>query len=570
MASPASTGSYRPWFERWPELVEWERRRFEHHGLPWAIDERAKAHGYLVVDSEVEYEGRPVPIRVVYPSETPELPPLIYAEETILERHQQPFAGNFCLLERPEDDWNARDWGAADLIDGQLKALLRDSEAGEAVVRAAEAPVPEPRTAMYQYAPGSVILVPGDLAAPEGEGGSFALRPFDVKRFVLSEVDGRGGDPRVVDRFRTGGEVRGAWRRVDQAPLAGPDGQAILRWLDEEHPDLVRFPPRPSPRGGRRGQPEITTKYVGLVFSEEAEPGGRERQSWLFLEVERSGAAALLHAQVTSEEERGRRIPGLRDLRERKVTIVGMGSLGGELAVQLARAGVGELHLIDHDRFEVNNAVRHVLGVDQSGRSKVHAVAEACTRANPFCNLIGDPDLHLGSPAPVPPLQRLHAAVADADLVVDTTGVNQLQLVVGRVAWELGKPVVLCWLTDGSWAGEVARLTPGSTACGACFLARQVRHEGLAGEADPDAAVFPQGCAHPTTSGAGFEASEVVANAARLVTSMLSDGYPEIEWDHAVMNFRRTPDDPVHRRFDAEFLEPSDDCEFCGSRLAVS
>jgi len=569
MASPASTGSYRPWFERWPELVEWERARFEHHGLPWAVDERSMALGYLVVRSEVEYRGQPLPIRVVYPSETPELPPVVYAREAILGRHQQPFVGNFCLLARPEDDWNSREWGAADLIERQLKALLRDSEAGDDVVRANEAPMPEPRSEMYWYEPGSAVLAPGSLATPEGEGGSFALRPVDEHRFVLAEVDGVRGDPRLVDRYPGGTEVTGAWRRLAEAPPAGPDGPAILRWLQEEHRDLVRFPPPPSPRGGKRprvGEP--SAKYIGLVFPEEADAEGSVRSAWLFLHVERSGAAKLLHTQVTSEEERGRRIPDLVDLRDRKVVLVGMGSLGGELAVQLARAGVGTLHLIDYDRFEANNAVRHFLGVDQFGRSKVHAVADACVRANPFCEVSGNPKVHFGLTAEIPPLQSLYEAVADADLVVDTTGVNQLQLLVGRVAWELGKPVIVCWLTDGSWAGEVARLVPGRTACASCFLARQMDGRALIGEADPDAAVYPQGCVHPTTSGAGFEASEVVANAARLAAATLADRYANPQWDHAVMNFRHGPDDPGHRRFDVEPLEPSDDCETCGRMAA--
>jgi hypothetical protein len=68
----------------------------------------------------------------------------------------------------------------------------------------------------------------------------------------------------------------------------------------------------------------------------------------------------------------------------------------------------------------------------------------------------------------------------------------------------------------------------------------------LIGEADPDTAVFAQGCVHPTTSGAGFEASEVVTNAGRMAAAMLADGYPDPGWDHAVFNFRRRPDDPDH------------------------
>lgn len=49
-------------------------------------------------------------------------------------------------------------------------------------------------------------------------------------------------------------------------------------------------------------------------------------------------------------------------LDKKKVAIVGCGSVGGGIALQLAKAGVGELHLIDFDKMEIENIYRHVLG----------------------------------------------------------------------------------------------------------------------------------------------------------------------------------------------------------------
>ena len=567
MASRGSTASYEPWYERWPDLLEWERDRFRAWKLPWQIDEEAQKRGFLVVHSEVEFCGSPVPIRVEYASETPELPPNVFSDPPVLDRHQQPFLGNFCLLARPEDDWKARDWGAADLIGNQLNALLRDTEAGDETVRENEAPMPEPRSATYGYADGSVVLIPGNIANPKGESGKFGLREFDRGRYVLAELDEVPGDERLVECFPVKGTRSGHWTRLSEAPPAGPTGTEVLAWLKSELPALVRFPPPPPPRrkrGKGAGSPEHETKFVALVYPEEADPDGAQRDGWLFLELHRGGEANLLHAQVTSEAERSRRIPELSDLPDRKVVVVGLGSLGGEAAIQMARAGVGRLFLIDWDRYEANNAVRHILGVDQSGRSKGQAVAEACRRANPFCRIAGDAHLHFGVSALPPPLERLYRALEDADLVIETTGVHQLQLLVSRIAWELRKSVVLAWLTDGSWAGEVARLVPGATACGRCFSTRQSDGTVLIGEADPDAAVFPQGCVHPTTSGAGFEASEVVTNASRVAASILTDKYPSSSWDHAVFNFRRVPEDKEHPRFAVEGLPPSDDCAVCG------
>jgi hypothetical protein len=47
MASLDGTGEYKPWFERWPERKEAEKRRFEAHGFPWTEDQASTSRGYL-------------------------------------------------------------------------------------------------------------------------------------------------------------------------------------------------------------------------------------------------------------------------------------------------------------------------------------------------------------------------------------------------------------------------------------------------------------------------------------------------------------------------------------------
>ncbi len=74
--------------------------------------------------------------------------------------------------------------------------------------------------------------------------------------------------------------------------------------------------------------------------------------------------------------------------------------------------------------------------------------------------------------------------------------------------------------------------------------------------------VVVQGCSHPTTIGAGFDALEVAAVAARLsVQTMQPDGgYPDSPWDHAALSFRQSTNDPERARFMTERLEPISDC----------
>lgn len=72
-----------------------------------------------------------------------------------------------------------------------------------------------------------------------------------------------------------------------------------------------------------------------------------------------------------------------KNLENSRVVCVGVGSLGGAVALQLARSGVGHLTLIDHDTLVSANLGRHVLGVDDLGKPKAKALRERILRDLP-------------------------------------------------------------------------------------------------------------------------------------------------------------------------------------------
>lgn len=61
-------------------------------------------------------------------------------------------------------------------------------------------------------------------------------------------------------------------------------------------------------------------------------------------------------------------------LEGKKVLLVGCGSIGGHVAVMLAKAGCDHITLIDPDEFTEENIFRHVLGKESVGKSKVFAL----------------------------------------------------------------------------------------------------------------------------------------------------------------------------------------------------
>lgn len=71
-------------------------------------------------------------------------------------------------------------------------------------------------------------------------------------------------------------------------------------------------------------------------------------------------------------------------LRRAVVGIAGAGGLGSNVAVSLARAGVGKLIIADRDVVCPSNLNRQQYFVDQIGRPKVEALLENLKRMNPF------------------------------------------------------------------------------------------------------------------------------------------------------------------------------------------
>ena len=66
----------------------------------------------------------------------------------------------------------------------------------------------------------------------------------------------------------------------------------------------------------------------------------------------------------------------LRARREKRVLLLGAGSLGSPLAWALARAGVGQLDIVDAQVMGTENTSRHELGLSDAGYSKAERIAE--------------------------------------------------------------------------------------------------------------------------------------------------------------------------------------------------
>ena len=95
-----------------------------------------------------------------------------------------------------------------------------------------------------------------------------------------------------------------------------------------------------------------------------------------------------------------------------RVAVAGLGGLGSQIAVMLARSGVGHLHLTDFDVVDVTNLNRQMYFVEHLGRPKTEALADLLRRINPWIDL----ELHQMrvTEGDIPELYRSYPLVCEA------------------------------------------------------------------------------------------------------------------------------------------------------------
>ena len=79
---------------------------------------------------------------------------------------------------------------------------------------------------------------------------------------------------------------------------------------------------------------------------------------------------------------------GMEKLKKSRVIVFGVGGVGGYAVEALARSGVGQIDLVDHDTVSLTNINRQIIATGSTvGRYKVDVAAERIADINPDCVL---------------------------------------------------------------------------------------------------------------------------------------------------------------------------------------
>lgn len=151
-------------------------------------------------------------------------------------------------------------------------------------------------------------------------------------------------------------------------------------------------------------------------------------------------------------------------LAQKHVMIVGLGSGGSQIALELAKAGIGQFTLVDFDRIDLSNVARHVAGVNDLGRLKTNVMREAILQKNPSAQINTfnhDVDSHL---------PYIADALKGVDLLIAATDNNRSRFNLNALALEKRIPMLVGRATTRAAGGDVLRVRPYEGPCYACLF----------------------------------------------------------------------------------------------------
>jgi hypothetical protein len=123
-----------------------------------------------------------------------------------------------------------------------------------------------------------------------------------------------------------------------------------------------------------------------------------------------------------------------------RATVIGVGAIGRQVALQLAAMGIPWLHLIDFDVVETSNLASQGYLEDDLGKLKVEATAAQCKRVNSGIEII-------------PVAERFRRSMETGNAVFDCVD----KIDVRRLIWDVVKNTAPFY-ADGRMSAEVLRV----------------------------------------------------------------------------------------------------------------
>ncbi|MBI9093125.1 MAG: ThiF family adenylyltransferase [Desulfobacterium sp.] len=234
----------------------------------------------------------------------------------------------------------------------------------------------------------------------------------------------------------------------------------------------------------------VTNRYALAISSLKPAPG-LDRIGVFFSMVEGSedqelvfsfSKAGLIQAFLDNEEypveimsyatDFNKRNKGLVDesvLQKVVVTIIGLGSGGSSIVLDLIRCGVTHLTLIEFDTVSLSNLCRSVYTLADVGRKKTEAILDKALSINPCVRLtlIDEDVLEMD-------IEKLEEIIGQSDLIIEATDSPQTKILINGRACH-STPVIYPAVYEEGKGGDIFFSFPGFP-CYECVFHSVIKH----------------------------------------------------------------------------------------------
>lgn len=145
---------------------------------------------------------------------------------------------------------------------------------------------------------------------------------------------------------------------------------------------------------------------------------------------------------IVHDYEVNRRSGLCQEILNKKITIIGLGSIGSRVFLDLARAGFNEFYIIDNDVMFPYNTLRHELTDKNVGEFKVYELKnKVLTEINKKAKIVTSTLNMLGQESTIATDNFLKKCIS-SDLIIDCTADSNLLMLLNDVTLEYSIPII--------------------------------------------------------------------------------------------------------------------------------
>lgn len=163
-------------------------------------------------------------------------------------------------------------------------------------------------------------------------------------------------------------------------------------------------------------------------------------------------------------------LDGQRKLKAAKVTIIGVGGLGSFSSMSLVAAGIGQVKMVDKQRYELSNLNRQILGWQKDvGKYKANVAKEKLASLNPTVDI----EVEIKEITEANIIDAIHGS----DVVVDGMDNWKTRFIINDACVKERIPFIHAGVSG--FCGQITTIVPGKGPCLRCIFTKSPKEPKL-------------------------------------------------------------------------------------------